>query len=89
MAAQQMGAPGLGGRGGDVGKRSLAPTMEETEGEDIWKHYTVHTVIVFSPAQLIFFAASSTQGESMSGQSRWISFARGTERISFHSIAAN
>lgn len=26
----------------DVGKRSLAPTMEETEGEDIWKHYTVH-----------------------------------------------
>nr|KAF6368494.1 GABA type A receptor associated protein like 1 [Myotis myotis] len=73
----------------DVGKRSLAPAMEETEGEDTWKHCTVHAVIIFSPAQLVFFAASSAQGESMSGQSRWISFARGMERIEFHSIAAN
>lgn len=74
-----MGAPGLGGRGRgcvwDLGKRRGAPTMEETEGEDIWKHYTAHTVTIFSPAQLIFFAASSAQGESMSEQSCWISFA--------------
>lgn len=47
----------------DVGKRSLAPAMEETEGEDTLKHYTVHPaiVVIVSPAQLIFFAASSAQ----------------------------
>lgn len=55
--------------------------MEETEGEDIWKHYTAHTVIIFSHAQLIFSAASSAQGESMSGQRRWIGFDRGMKTI--------
>lgn len=54
-----MGARGLGGRGrgvcGTWGRRGRAPTVEETEGEDLWKHYTTHTVIVFSHAQLIFF----------------------------------
>lgn len=40
----------------------------EDAGEDIWKHYTAHTVTIFSHAQLILFAASSAQGESMSGQ---------------------
>lgn len=69
VEAQEMGAPGLGGRGrgvcGTWGKRGRAPTVEETEGEDIWKHYTAHTVIIFSHAQLIFFAASSAQGESL------------------------
>lgn len=62
----------------DLGKGG-APTMEETEGEDIWKHYTAHIVIIISPAQLIFFAASSAQGERVSGQIWWISFARGME----------
>lgn len=52
---------GLGGGG--------APPVEETEGEDIWKHCTAHTITIFSHAQLIFFAAFSAQGESMSGQS--------------------
>lgn len=68
---------GVGGGGvcGTWGREGGAPTVEETEGEDIWKHYTAHTVTIFSPAQLIFFAASSAQGESMSGQSCWISFA--------------
>lgn len=80
-----MGAPGLGGRGrgvcGTWGKRGRAPTVEETEGEDIWKHYTAHTVIIFSHAQLIIFAASSAQGESMSGQRCWIGFDRGMKMI--------
>lgn len=51
--------------------------MEETECEDIEKYYSTHTVIIFSHAQLIFFAASSAQGESMSGQSCWIGFEKG------------
>lgn len=74
---------------GDLGKERGAPTMEDTEGEDIWKDYTTHTVIIFSPAQLLFFAASSAQGESMSGQSSWISFARGMEMIQLNSSAVN
>lgn len=36
--------------------------MKETEGEDIWKHYTAQPVILFLHAQLIDFAASA-QGE--------------------------
>lgn len=68
-----MGAPGLGAGGGacvGLGERGgRAPPVEETEGEDIWKHYTAHTITIFSHAQLVFFAAFSAQGESMSGQS--------------------
>jgi hypothetical protein len=58
--------------------RGRAPTTKETEGEDIGKHYTAHTVIIFSHAQLLFFAASSAQGESLSRQSCWIGFDRET-----------
>jgi len=64
-----------------MGSECWKPTVEETEGEDIWKHYTAHTVIIFSHAQLIFSAASSAQGESMSGQRRWIGFDRGMKTI--------
>lgn len=84
VEAQQMGAPGLGGRG-----RGVCVGLGEREGshrggdrgEDIWKHYTAHTVIIFSHAQLIFFAASSAQGESLSGQRCWIGFERGMKMI--------
>lgn len=65
--AQQMGAPGLGGRGGvRVGLGELEgglPTMEETQGEDIGKHHTAHAVVFFSQAQLLLFSASSAQEE--------------------------
>lgn len=64
--AQQMGAPGLGGRGGvrvGLGEpEGGLPTVEETQGEDIRKHHTAHTVI-FSQAQLLVFSASSAQAE--------------------------
>lgn len=73
---------GLGGRGGlPPWRRQKAKVAGNT---------TPHTpFIIFSPAQLIFFAASSAQGESMSGRSCWLSFARGMEMMSFHSIAVN
>lgn len=65
--AQQMGAPGLGGRGGvrvGLGEpEGGLPTMEETQGEDIGKHHTAHTVVFFSQAQLLVFSASSAQEE--------------------------
>lgn len=66
-----MGAPGLGGRG-----RGVCGTWGREGGLPPWRRQkvktsgnTAHTIIIFSPAQLIFFAASSAQGESMSGQS--------------------
>lgn len=64
--AQQMGAPGLGGRGGvrmGLGEPEGGglPTMEETQGEDIGKHHTAHTVVFLSQAQLLVFSASSAQ----------------------------
>lgn len=80
LEAQQMGAPGPGGRGGvcvRLGESEGGSHREEIEGEDIWKHYTAHTVITFSHAQLIFLAASLAQGESLSGQSCWTGFDRG------------
>lgn len=65
--AQQMGAPGLGGRGGvRMGLREPEgglPTMEETQGEDIGKHHPAHTVVFFSQAPLLVFSASSAQEE--------------------------
>ncbi|EDK99933.1 gamma-aminobutyric acid (GABA(A)) receptor-associated protein-like 1, isoform CRA_b, partial [Mus musculus] len=65
--AQQMGAPGLGGRGGvrvGLGEpEGGLPTMEETQGEDIGKHHTAHAVVFFSQAQLLLFSASSAQEE--------------------------
>lgn len=61
--AQQMGAPGLGGRGGvrvGLGEpEGGLPTVEETQGEDIRKHHTAHTVAIFSQAQLVLSASSA------------------------------
>lgn len=87
-----MGAPGLGGQGrgvcGTRGTRGLPPWRRQKA--KVTGNTTPHTpFIIFSPAQLIFFAASSAQGESMSGRSCWLSFARGMEMMSFHSIAVN
>lgn len=70
--AQQMGAPGLGGRGGvrvGLGEpEGGLPTMEETQGEDIRKHHTAQRCrLFFSPqAQLLLFSASSAQEELVS-----------------------
>lgn len=56
--AQQMGAPGLGGRGGvrvGLGEpEGGLPTMEETQGEDIRKHHTAQRCRLF-----FFFSTSS------------------------------
>lgn len=69
---------GVRGRGvcGTWGEERKGSHHEETEGEDIWKHYTAHTVIIFSHAHLMFYAASLAQGESTLGPSCWIGFDR-------------
>lgn len=87
-----MGAPGLGAGGccvWDLGNEGRAPTAEETEREDIRRHYSAHTIVIFSHAQLIFFAASSSQGESLPGQSCWIGFDRGMGMMSSHISAVS
>lgn len=65
----------------DLGKEREGSHRGGDRGEDIWKHNTAHTVIIFSHAQLIFFAASSAQGESLSGQRCRIGFDRGMKTI--------
>lgn len=69
--AQQMGAPGLGGRGGvrvGLGEpEGGLPTMEETQGEDIRKHHTAHAVVFYSRAQLLFFLCFPSPGRTCVG----------------------
>lgn len=56
----------------DLGDERGAPTMKDTEGEDIGKHYTAQPVILFSHAQSIDLAASSARGESMTEPWGWL-----------------
>lgn len=69
--AQQMGAPGLGGRGGvrvGLGEpEGGLPTMEETQGEDIRKHHTAHAVVFYSRAQLLLFLCFPSPGRTCVG----------------------
>lgn len=69
--AQQMGAPGLGGRGGvlvGLGEpEGGLPTMEETQGEDIGKHHTAHTVFCFFTSSIVSFLCFLSPGRSCVG----------------------
>lgn len=69
--AQQMGAPGLGGRGGvrvGLGEpEGGLPTMEETQSEDIRKHHTAHAVVFYSRAQLLLFLCFPSPGRTCVG----------------------
>lgn len=75
---QQMGAPGLGGRGGvRMGLREPEgglPSMEETQGEDIRKHHPAHTVVFFSTSSIVSFLCFLSPGRTWIGlavRARW------------------
>lgn len=76
--AQQMGAPGLGGRGGvrvGLGEpEGGLPTVEETQGEDIGKHLPAHTVVFFPTSSIVSFLCFLSPGRTWIGlavRARW------------------